>query len=108
MVAPRNVRQRFKVNWIRALPCSFCSPQHDPDRLILAPEAVVTTAAAQSCADREKLDMPKESRRRGAIPAPRKGHDVPPARTAAATALMAEAGMTKCPFRKFWSRMSHL
>ena len=25
------------------------------DRLILAPEAVVTTAAAQSCADRESL-----------------------------------------------------
>jgi hypothetical protein len=37
----------------------------------------------------------KQSRRRGATPAPRKGHDVPPARTAAATALMAEAGMTK-------------
>src|SRR5215472_19168492 len=35
----------------------FVATQHEPDRLILAPEAVVTTAAAQSCADREKLDM---------------------------------------------------
>src|SRR6516165_2223251 len=73
----------------------FVATQHDSDRLILAPEAVVTTAAAQSCADREKLDMPKESRRRGEIPTPRKGHDFPPARTAAATALMAEAGTAK-------------
>jgi len=40
----------------------FVATQHEPDRLILAPEAVVTTAAAQSCADREKLDMPKDSR----------------------------------------------
>src|SRR5215472_6290418 len=67
----------------------FVATQHGPDRLILAPEAVVTTAAAQSCADRERLDMPRGSRRR-ATPAPRK-----PARTAAATALMTEAGMIK-------------
>ena len=33
----------------------FAAAQHDLDRLILAPEAVVTTAAAQSCADRESL-----------------------------------------------------
>jgi hypothetical protein len=33
----------------------FVATQHKPDRLILAPEAVVTTAAAQSCADRESL-----------------------------------------------------
>src|SRR5215467_13036554 len=39
----------------------FVATQHEPDRLILVPEAVVMTAAAQSCADREKLDMPKES-----------------------------------------------
>ena len=77
----------------------FVATQHEPDRLILAPEAVVTTAAAQSCADREKLDMPKESRRRGATLAPRK-----PARTAAATALMTEAGMTKTGLAKSTSR----
>ena len=57
-----------------------------------------------SCADREKLDMPKESRRRGVIPTPRKGHDVPPARTAAATALMAEAGTTKTRLARSTSR----
>jgi hypothetical protein len=34
---------------------SFVSTQHEPDRLILAPEAVVTTVAAQSCVDRESL-----------------------------------------------------
>src|SRR5262252_4743266 len=73
--------------------------QHEPDRLILAPEAVVTTATAQSCADREKLDMPKGSRRRGAPPALRK-----PARTAQATALMTEAGMTKTGLAKSTSR----
>ena len=77
----------------------FVATQHEPDRLILAPEAVVTTAAAQLCADREKLDMPKESRRRGATLAPRK-----PARTAAATALMTEAGMTKTGLAKSTSR----
>jgi hypothetical protein len=33
----------------------FVTTQHEPDRLILAPEAVVTTAAAHSCADRESL-----------------------------------------------------
>ena len=33
----------------------FVAAHHEPDRLILAPEAVVTTAAAQSCADRESL-----------------------------------------------------
>jgi hypothetical protein len=33
----------------------FVSTQHEPDRLILAPEAVVTTAAAQCCTDRESL-----------------------------------------------------
>ena len=48
--------------------------------------------------------MPKESRRRGVIPTPRKGHDVPPARTAAATALMAEAGMTKTRLARSTSR----
>jgi hypothetical protein len=71
----------------------------EPDRLILAPEAVVTIAAAQSCADREKLDMPKGSRRRGATPALWK-----PARTAQATALMTEAGMTKTGLAKSTSR----
>ena len=39
--------------------------------------------------------MSKESRRRGATPAPRKGHHVPPARPAAATALIPDVGMTK-------------
>ena len=48
--------------------------------------------------------MPKESRRRGAIPAPRKGHDVPPAGTAAATALIAELGMTKTRLARSTSR----
>ena len=33
----------------------FVATQHEPDRLILAPEAVVTTAAAQFRADREGL-----------------------------------------------------
>jgi hypothetical protein len=33
----------------------FVAAHPEPDRLILAPEAVVTTAAAQSCADRESL-----------------------------------------------------
>jgi hypothetical protein len=65
----------------------------------LAAEAVVTTAAAQSCADREKLDMPKGSRRRGATPA--RGN---PPRTAQATALMTEAGMTKTGLAKSTSR----
>jgi hypothetical protein len=77
----------------------FVATQHEPDRLILAPEAVVTTAAAQSCADREKLDMPKGSRRRGATPALRK-----PARTAQAAALMTEAGMAKTGLAKSTSR----
>jgi len=40
------VPARVKVNSIRALPCSFCSHTTCSDRLILAPEAVVTTAAA--------------------------------------------------------------
>ena len=39
--------------------------------------------------------MSKESRRRGATPSPRKGHHVPPARPAAAIALIADAGTTK-------------
>ena len=43
--------------------------------------------------------MPKDSRRREATPAPRK-----PARTAAATALMTEAGMTKTGLAKSTSR----
>ena len=47
--------------------------------------------------------MSKESRRRGAIPAPRKGHDVP-AGTAAATALIAEVGMTKTRLARSTSR----
>jgi hypothetical protein len=33
----------------------FVAAHPESDRLILAPEAVVTTAAAQSCADRERL-----------------------------------------------------
>jgi hypothetical protein len=33
----------------------FEAAHPESDRLILAPEAVVTTAAAQSCADRERL-----------------------------------------------------
>ena len=37
----------------------FVAAEHEPDRLILAPEAVVTTAAVQSCADRESLKCQK-------------------------------------------------
>jgi hypothetical protein len=77
----------------------FVTAHPEPDRLILAPEAVVTTAAAQFCADRGKLDMPKESRRRRATPALRKR-----ARTAAATVLLTEAGITKTGLAKSNSR----
>jgi hypothetical protein len=48
--------------------------------------------------------MSKESRRRGTRPTPRKGHDVSAARTAAATALMAEAGKTKTSLARSTSR----
>jgi hypothetical protein len=42
---------------IRRQRCFFLFVAHNvgSDRLILAPEAVVTTAAAQSCVDRESL-----------------------------------------------------
>jgi hypothetical protein len=37
----------------------FAAAQHDLDRLILAPEAVVTTATAQFCADGMSLTCQK-------------------------------------------------
>jgi hypothetical protein len=62
----------------------FVAAHPEPDRLILAPEAVVTTAAAQSCADRESLKCQRSLDAEGQGRPP-EGPSHSPARPAAAT-----------------------
>lgn len=59
----RSLKGMF-VNVLRLIRFEHClvllvAAEREPDRLILAPEAVVTTAAVQSCADRESLKCQK-------------------------------------------------
>jgi hypothetical protein len=64
----RRSRDVLRLIGFERCPVLFVAAQHERDRLFLAPEAVVTTAAVQSCADRESLRCQKSHDAEGPDP----------------------------------------